>query len=63
MAKWVVHVQAVMYGELENGVLRTARIPPFYQSCNSEGGLVGCLVAYDNPHQQCSERKNERKSG
>ena len=46
-----------MYGELENDALRTAIIPPFYQMCNREGGLAGCLVKYDTPQQQCSENK------
>ena len=48
-----------MYGELmKDGILRTGRIPPFYQSCDRDGGLAGCLVKYDNPHQQCSEGRN-----
>ena len=53
-----MHVQSEMYGELENDILRTARIPPFYQSCNRDGGLPGCLVKYDSPKQQCSEGRN-----
>jgi len=44
-----------MYGELDNGVLRTARIPPFYQNCSREGHLAGCLVRYNEPSKQCSE--------
>ena len=47
-----------MYGELEGDTLRTARIPPFYQSCNPEGGLPGCLVKYDNHKEQCSEGRS-----
>ena len=47
-----------MYGELENDTLRTARIPPFYQMCNREGGLPGCLVKYNDHKQQCSEGKS-----
>ena len=51
-------MQSEIYGELDNGSLRTARIPSFYQSCNREGGLAGCLVKYDSAHQQCSEGRS-----
>ena len=51
-------MQSKIYGELDNGVLRTAKIPPFYQYCDTEGGLTGCLVKYDKPHQQCSEGRS-----
>ena len=51
-------VQSEMYGELEDGILRTARIPPFYQDCGREGRLAGCLVKYNKPHQQCSEGRS-----
>jgi len=53
-----VCVQSVVYGELENDVLRIARIPPFYQHCDRVGRLAGCLIKYDQPYQQCSEGKS-----
>lgn len=54
----VLYVQPEFYGELEGGDLRIARVPSFYQNCDAEQGLAGCLVKYDNPSQQCSEGRS-----
>ena len=58
MTQLVLFVQSDLYGELEHNVLRTARIPPFYQDCDRDGGLAGCLMKYDNPQQQCSKGRS-----